>query len=73
MIAFSKITPGMTLWDVRKADKMSRWRGSKWSTWRVVVQEVDVQNRRVLASWNGNKATWMSERNVTRLRAKKPD
>jgi hypothetical protein len=68
-IKFEKIVAGMTLYDVRKNTGMT---SNKWSTWPVQVIEVDEEERRVLASWNCNKAEWMHERQITKFRAKKP-
>lgn len=70
MIKFEKIHAGMILYDVRKA---TGWSRHKWDTWPVRVVEVDTEKRRVLASWNHNKAEWMNERRITRYRAKRPE
>lgn len=71
-IKFEKIEPGMTLWDVRRTSGLQKFNG-KWSCWPVYVKEVDSEKRQVLASWNGNSARWMTERQVTKFRAKKPE
>ena len=71
-IKFEKITAGMTLYDVRKADWRSVMRGDKWRIWSVYVVGVDKSSRRVLASWNGNAAEFMSERRITKCRATLP-
>ncbi len=74
MIKFEKITQGMTLYDVRKADWRARMAfNSRWSTFPVSIVEVYPDRREVLASWNNNPATIMSERRVTNLRAKQPN
>jgi hypothetical protein len=68
-IKFEKIYVGMVLWDVRR----NRGYGShKWNTWPVCVKEVDSDNRKVLASWNGNAQVWMAEKRITNYRAKRP-
>lgn len=71
-IKFEKIKPGMTLWDVRKSTGLSRFHG-KYQSWPVYIKEVNEEKREVLASWNGNRAEWMTERRVTRYRAKRPE
>lgn len=68
-IKFEKIKEGMTLYDVRKSHLMERW---KWSIWPVFVKKIDTKRRRILASWNGNVSTWMTENKITKYRAKKP-
>ena len=68
-IKFGKIKQGMTLYDVRKNTGMTR---NKWSTWPVKVLKVDEEERKVLASWNGNKPEWMTENRITKYRAKRP-
>jgi hypothetical protein len=69
MIKFEKIKPGMILYDCRKNRGFGR---NKWNTWHVYVRDVDNENRRVLASWNGNADKWISEWEATRYRAKPP-
>lgn len=71
MIKFEKITPGMQLWDVRKATGYQAYK-RKWDIWGVKVIEVDAEKRRALVSWNSNKAEWMPEHRVTQYRAKQP-
>lgn len=71
-IKFEKINPGMMLWDVRKSTGLSRLHG-KYQSWPVYIKEVDGEKREVLASWGGNRAEWMSERRVTKFRAKRPE
>jgi len=72
MIKFEKIKPGMTLWDVRKAT-IYTVRRSKWDIWPVLVKEIDIENRRVLALWNYNEPEWMRERRITKYRANRPE
>jgi len=67
---FEKIEAGMKLYDVRKNTGMS---SNKWSTYPVQVIEVDIERRCVLASWNHNPPEWMSEKRITKYRAKKPE
>lgn len=68
-IKFEKIQPGMTLYDVSKETGFTRW---KWAIWPVVVHEINIEERRVFASWNGNKPEWMSEHRITKYRLKPP-
>lgn len=69
MIAFSKIKPGMILYDVRKAKGFSR---HKWDTWQVHVQEVNQQDRTALVSWNFNPPEWMSADRISKYRKSRP-
>jgi hypothetical protein len=71
-IKFEKIKAGMTLWDVKKATGLERYRGSKWLIWPVYIKKVDPETRRVLVSWNNNPEKWWHEKTATKLRAKKP-
>ena len=70
-IKFEKIEPGMTLYDVKKNTKGFP-RNCKWHVWPVNIIKVDVENRKVFASWNSNTPKWISERNVTKYRKKYP-
>lgn len=67
-IKFEKIKQGMTLYDVKKSCER-RW---KWSIWPVFVIEIDTKQRCVLASWYYDKPKWMSEKRITKFRAKRP-
>lgn len=69
-IKFEKIKPGMNLFDARK--NTNAFSSHKWSIWPVYVKEVDEDKRRVFASWNNNPPRWISEREVTKYRAKRP-
>ena len=69
-IKFEKIQPGMLLYDVRKN---TGYGGNKWNTWPVRIISVDAEKRCVTASWNSNPPERMSERRVTKYRAKEPE
>ena len=69
MIKFEKIKAGMMLYDARKSTTCV---GKKWDVWPVLIYQVDDEKRRVFASWNGNAATWIYERTVTKYRVKRP-
>jgi len=72
-IKFEKIEAGMKLFDVRKNTRPGiSCNTNKWNTWPVRIVEVDAEKRKVLASWNGNKPEWMSERRVTKYRKNLP-
>jgi hypothetical protein len=69
MAKIEKLVPGQVLWSVegsRMGNTMLRTKG----LYPVRVVEVDLEKRRVLASWNHNSPRWMY--NVSKLRAKKP-
>lgn len=40
----------------------------QWGNWPVYVIEIDLEKRRALCSWNGNKPKWYSEDKVKKLR-----
>ena len=68
-IKFEKIKTGMTLWDVRRSTGFRK----EMDYWPVYIEKVNQEEKTVLASWNGNKAQEMNERQVTKYRAKRPD
>lgn len=39
----------------------------------LVVKEIDLENRRVLNSWNGNEPRWSYRREVKKWRVSKPE
>ncbi len=73
MIKFEKLKEGMIIYDVRKNRELSRvYKGEKWNIWPVYIRKIDTVNRRVQASWNHNPDEWMSEKQITSYRRKKP-
>ena len=66
---FDKIIPGMTLFDVRRSTGLLR---GKWDFWPVSIIEIDRENRRALSSWNSNKAKWIPESRLIKLRKNPP-
>lgn len=69
MATLERLTVGQVLWDVRGRD---RWDGRP-NVYPITVKEIDLQGKRVLASWNGNPPRWVSARKVPRWRVKRPD
>jgi len=67
MVAFSTVKVGDTLYDCHR-QKMGNTTVSRMATWTVKVLEVEDELRRALCSWNGNRATWWSERKLKSLR-----
>lgn len=51
MIKFSKIEPGMTLYDVRRT-KMGNTTMSEWSMWPVKIISVDREAQTARVVWN---------------------
>lgn len=62
-----RMKPGQTLYRV---DEKTR---NKRQVWPVTVHEIDLENRRVFASWNHNPPRWYQENNATRWRIKNPN
>ncbi len=69
MAKIEKLVPGQVLWSV-ESGRMGNTTMTTKNLYSVVVVEVDLEKRRVFASWNNNPARWMY--NVSKLRAKKP-
>jgi hypothetical protein len=65
-IAFSKLQPGMKLYDVHKV-RMGNTRMSQWAKYTVTVLEIDEAKRCAVVSWNGTRAETWSERRLKRL------
>lgn len=68
---FEKLKPGMIVYDVGRT-KMGNTTMTTVSVWTVRIIEVDTEHRRVLASWNGNKAKHFYERETSKWREKEP-
>ena len=58
-----KMSPGMTVFDVKKATG---------SVWPVKIKEIDLENERVFASWNGNEPEWFARKVWSKWRLKRP-
>jgi hypothetical protein len=71
MVAFSTLNVGDVVYDCHHT-KMGNTTRSQLGTWLVKVLEIDVERRRALCSWNGNRASWWSERKLKPLRRSKP-
>jgi hypothetical protein len=69
-IKFEKIQPGMVLWD-RHREKMGNTTMSRLGEWRVEVISVDAAHRNAVVSWNHNAPRVWSERQLTKLYAKR--
>jgi hypothetical protein len=68
MVAFAKVKPGDTLYDVHRYKPNGG--GSKLGCWSVYVEEV--REGGVMARWNGNPARWFGERAVAKWRRSPP-
>jgi len=66
-----KLVPGMIVYDVRRATGYAAL-NRKWSTWPVVIKEVDEEKGLVLASWNHNAPEWFRENIWSKWRLKRP-
>jgi len=71
-IKFSKIAPGMTLYDVRRT-KMGNTAISEWSLWPVKIISVDPERQTARVVWNScNPEETYFKRDLERLYAKPP-
>lgn len=77
MASLDKIKPNQILHDYHryKTGHITMTKGkptamTKEGHWLVKVLEVDLENRRALCSWNGNREEWWSETRIKRLRVK---
>ncbi len=71
MASFDSIKVGDILYDCHRT-KMGNTTMSRMGTWDVKVIELDVERRRALCSWNGNKADWWYEGRLSKLRRSPP-
>lgn len=70
-MVLKKLSQGMIVYDVRKSTGLHIFNG-KWSTYPISIIEIDVENEKVLASWNYNKPQWFLKREWSKWRLKKP-
>ncbi len=74
MASINRIKAGQTLYDVKRRSGREFFRGaSKYVWWPVIVTEVNVPEKYIVASWNGNPAKKMYEYSYKKLRVRKPD
>lgn len=64
-----KLKVGQVIYDVKKYSGLGSY---KWSTYPVKVLEIDLENRTILASWNGNKPRTVCERHWKQYRYTTP-
>lgn len=69
MAKIEKLVPGQVLWSV-ESGRMGNTMCRTKNLYSVRVVEVDIEKRRIFASWNDNPPRWMY--NLSNLRAKKP-
>jgi hypothetical protein len=68
---FENLKPGMLVYDVGRS-KMGNTTLSTVGVWRVRIESVDVEARRVTASWNSNPPKTFYPREVAKWREKEP-
>lgn len=68
-IKFEKIQPGMVLLDIH-SQRVGNTMVRRLGCWEVYVKSVDAERRGAMCSWNGNRAEWYSEHELTRLYTK---
>lgn len=68
---FEKIQPGMVLYDVHSY-KMGNTTRSSVGVWEVRVISVDQETRTAMVNWNGNAPKKYREKQLSKLRDKKP-
>lgn len=61
--------PGMTVWEVRR-QKMGNTTMPTLALYSLRIKEVDLENRLVFASWNGNAPKWFYR--VSKWKKEKP-
>jgi len=70
-MVIKKLKPDMVVYDVRRATGINTFQG-KWSTWNVVVKDIDEENERVYASWNFNTPRWYHKKTWSKWRINRP-
>ncbi len=72
MANIENLTIGQVLYTVTRR-KMGNTTIKENAVHAVVVKEIDLQKRRVLASWNSNTPRWFYGADVTKWKIKKPE
>ena len=68
---FEKLAPGMVVYDVHR-HKLGNTTISTVGVWTVRIVSVDHNTKRVMASWNGNRAKMFFDGEVSKWREKEP-
>ena len=68
---FEKLKPGMVVYDVHR-HKMGNTTMSTVGVWTVRIESVDHEAKRVVASWNGNRAKTFFYGDAMKWREKEP-
>lgn len=71
MKAIEKLVPGQVVYDVGRT-KMGNTTLTTMTIWPVKIVSVDVEKRRVTASWNNNPARMYAERHWSKWRLTRP-
>jgi hypothetical protein len=71
MASFNRIKIGQTLYTVTRQG-MGNTTMTRLAVHAVTVREINVEKRRVMASWNYNAPQWYSERHVARWKVNRP-
>lgn len=71
MAALSRIKVGQTLYTVTRQG-MGNTTMTRLAVHSVTVKEINLEKRRVFASWNYNAPQWFTERQVARWKVNKP-
>lgn len=69
-IKFEKLKPGMKVFDIHSESSGNTSR-RRLGCWEVEIISVDTKSRTAVCSWNCNKPTTWSERNLSKLYASK--
>ena len=69
-MTLEKLHAGLTVFKVKRS--ANAFRSGKWDVWPVHIKKVDVNQRTVLASWNGNPPNIYQERDWSKWRLKEP-
>jgi hypothetical protein len=71
MASINRLKPGQFVYEKRRV-RAGNTMMSRDAVYRVLVKEVDLEKRRVFASWNSNPARWYDEHVWKGWRVKEP-
>lgn len=64
-IKFERVQPGDVLWNVQRVHGLAR-------LWKIQVLEIDYEQGKASCSWNGNRPTMYTRRQIERCRRSRP-